>query len=102
VSAAVLAVAACGAGTPASHAPVAVTIDSNRFDPRELSIERGTTVTWTNEDDVDHNVHWFDGSGASPQMGTGASYERTFDTAGEYGYLCDLHPLMMGVVMVTG
>ena len=42
--------------TPARAADVAVKIDNFTFGPQELTVKAGTTVTWTNEDDIPHTV----------------------------------------------
>ena len=43
-----------------------------------------------------------DGSFHSPGLGTGATYSHTFPTAGKFDYVCSIHPMMHGTVVVTG
>jgi plastocyanin len=93
----------CG-GTPASSTPVATTtVDlpkSYRFDPPAIAVSAGATVTWTNNDNFSHTVTF---EGEEPlAMAPGAFVTRTFPAAGEYAYLCTLHPQnMKGTVLVT-
>jgi plastocyanin len=95
--------AACSAGASAS--PVATNqVDlpkSYKFEPEVITVPVGTTVTWTNHDDFTHNVSL--ASGTAPlTMRPGASVEHTFDVAGEFPYVCSLHPRdMRGRVVVT-
>lgn len=68
--------------------------------PYELPVAVGTTVIWTNADAVGHDVTALDGSWASSILGQGASFSRTFTTAGRQAYYCELHPYMQAVVIV--
>ncbi|BBY38983.1 hypothetical protein MMAN_31170 [Mycobacterium mantenii] len=79
-----------------------VTIDGFAFAPTTLTVSAGTTVTWTNRDEEPHTVAASDGSFHSPGMGTGATFTHTFSTAGTFDYVCSIHPMMRGTVVVTG
>jgi plastocyanin len=79
-----------------------VTIDGFAFQPASLTVTAGTTVTWTNRDEEPHTVAASDGSFHSPGMGTGATFTHTFATAGTFDYVCSIHPMMRGTVVVTG
>lgn len=79
-----------------------VTIDGFAFAPVNLTVPAGTTVTWTNRDEEPHTVAASDGSFRSPGMGTGATFAHTFSTAGTFEYVCSIHPMMRGTVVVTG
>ena len=72
------------------------------FDPAALSVPAGTTVTWINADSVVHSVVATDVSFNSDDLGQGATFEHTFDTAGEFAYVCGIHPRMAGTITVTG
>jgi plastocyanin len=72
------------------------------FDPKALTVARGSTVTWTNEDAVEHSVVANDRSFGSDELGQGAAFEFTFDTPGDFTYMCGIHPQMNGTVTVTG
>jgi plastocyanin len=76
-----------------------VTIVQFAFSPESLSVPAGTTVTWTNQDlDTPHSLKFSDG--ASGVLKKGASYSRTFSSAGVYAYNCGVHPYMTGKVTV--
>lgn len=74
--------------------------------PDTLRVPVGTTVRWTNHDQVLHTV-----TGGTPQepgkgwrevLGkAGATATRTFRTPGSYRYFCDRHPFMTGTIIVT-
>ena len=78
-----------------------VTIDGFAFAPATLTVGAGSTVTWTNRDEEPHTVAASDGSFRSPGMGTGATFTHTFATAGTFDYVCSIHPMMRGTVVVT-
>ncbi len=80
--------------------PVAVAIDNFVFGPDRLTIKAGTTVTWTNRDDIPHTVASKDRLFKSRVMDTDESYSFTFTTPGEYSYFCSLHPHMTGTIVV--
>jgi plastocyanin len=89
----------------APAAPVSgnqVNIDGFAFVPATLTVSAGTTVTWTNHDEEPHTVAASDGSFHSPGMGTGATFSHTFATSGTFDYVCSIHPMMHGTVVVTG
>jgi plastocyanin len=93
------------ASVTAPAAPVSgnqVNIDDFAFVPATLTVSAGTTVTWTNRDEEPHTVAASDGSFHSPGMGTGATFTHTFGTAGTFDYVCSIHPMMHGTVVVTG
>jgi plastocyanin len=94
--------------TPSVTAPAApasgsqITIDGFAFAPATLTVRAGTSVTWTNRDEEPHTVVAGDGSFHSPGMGTGATFSYTFNAAGTFDYVCSIHPMMRGTVVVTG
>ncbi|SPM32793.1 Plastocyanin [Mycobacterium rhizamassiliense] len=94
--------------TPSITAPAApvsggqITIDGFAFAPATLTVHVGDTVTWTNRDEEPHTVAASDGSFHSPGMGTGATFSHTFSAAGKVDYVCSIHPMMHGTVVVTG
>ncbi len=77
----------------------AVHIDNFTFEPKELAVKVGTTVTWTNRDDIPHTVVCA-GKFRSKPMDTDGTFSFTFAAAGEYKYFCSLHPHMTGMVKV--
>jgi plastocyanin len=78
-----------------------VNIDNFRFSPTPLSIARGASVTWTNRDDIPHNVVEKDGRFKSKVLDTNDSFSHTFAQTGDYTYFCSLHPHMVGKVIVS-
>ncbi|OPY30836.1 MAG: Halocyanin precursor [Methanocella sp. PtaU1.Bin125] len=76
-----------------------VTIINFAFDPGTVTIARGDTVSWTNQDSTVHTVKF--GSDESSAFRKGQSYSRTFNDAGTFDYVCGIHPGMKGKVIVT-
>jgi plastocyanin len=92
-------------GSPGSGPSEPVTIHDFAFDPPDLSVAVGTTVTWTNEDNTTHTVTGTDPDIdviASPDLDHGDTYSVTFGQAGTYHYICSIHTNMTGTVTVTG
>src|SRR5215510_3122179 len=85
--------------TPVLAADVAVKIGNFTFGPQELKVKAGTTVTWTNEDDIPHTVV-SPNNFRSKVLDTDATYAFTFTTPGTYKYFCSLHPHMTGTIVV--
>ena len=83
-----------------------VSIQDFFFDPDQLSVAPGTTVTWVNEGQAPHTVTSTDGKELdSATLQPGESYSFTFkdDDAGEtYAYQCTIHPQMTASVTVSG
>ena len=82
-----------------SAAPLAVHIDNFVFEPAQLTVKVGQTVTWTNRDDIPHTVVCA-GKFRSKTMDTDGTFSFTFAAPGEYKYFCSLHPHMTGLVKV--
>jgi len=94
------ALACAMAPSVAQNNAVAVTIDNFVFGPERIAVKAGTTVTWTNRDDIPHTVANKDRLFKSKVMDTDESYSFTFTTPGEYSYFCSLHPHMTGTIVV--
>jgi plastocyanin len=77
-----------------------VSIDNFAFAPAELKVAPGTTVIWTNHDDIPHTVTSTDGAFKSHALDTDDSFSFTFERAGSYRYFCSLHPHMVGTIKV--
>ncbi len=84
----------------AQNAPVAVGIDNFTFNPQTLTVKAGTTVTWTNKDDIPHTVAAVNKEFRSKALDTDDAYTFTFTTPGTYAYFCSLHPHMTGTIVV--
>ena len=79
----------------------AVSIDNFTFTPQTMTVKAGTTVTWTNKDDIPHGVAWTNNAFAkSSALDTDDTYSLTFTTPGTYQYFCYLHPHMVGTLVV--
>jgi plastocyanin len=79
----------------------AVSIDNFTFAPETVTVKAGTTVTWTNRDDIPHGIAWVKNVFAkSKALDTDDSYVFTFATPGTYQYFCYIHPHMTGTLVV--
>ena len=105
----VFALAACGGATApsilVSQAPAGaptVTLIDDAFQPVDLTVKVGATVTWTNQGQHGHTVSTADGGFKSDGiLKNGASFAHTFDTAGTFPYFCAIHSAMKGTITVT-
>jgi len=79
---------------------VSVRINGMRFEPANITVKPGTTVTWIDESQMPHTVSGQSGGLRSSTLYNGQKFGHTFDHAGRYDYLCDLHPSMKGSVVV--
>ncbi len=70
------------------------------FAPTRIEIAAGTTIVWTNQDQLVHTVIADDGSWNSGDVAPGATWSHRFDTPGTYAFHCTPHPFMTGVVVV--
>jgi plastocyanin len=77
-----------------------VMLDNFSFTPAAAAVPVGTTVTWTNHDDIPHNIvstaHQF----RSPVLDTDQQFSHRFDAPGTYDYFCSIHPKMTGRIVV--
>jgi plastocyanin len=78
----------------------AVNIKNHAFDPAQLNVAKGTTVTWTNADSEAHTVTADDGLFDSGVLEPGQSYSVWLGGSGTVAYHCELHPDMKGSVVV--
>jgi len=81
-------------------ASVEVKIDNFSFGPASLTVAAGTTVTWTNNDDVPHTVVSDDKVFKSKALDTDDKFSYTFTKPGTYNYFCSVHPKMTAKVLV--
>ena len=110
ISTAVAAIALVGFGTywsghydtSARATAGGVRIANFAFGPTNFTVRAGTTVTWTNDDSVDHSVVATDTSFISKNIGKGQTFDHTFDSAGSFAYVCGIHSQMNGTITVTG
>lgn len=99
--------------TPATNTPPATTtptpqpqnltasisIKNFSFNPATLNVKAGTTVTWTNNDSMPHQIKSTAFNSAA--LSNGQTFSFTFSTAGEYDYSCAIHPSMLGKIIVS-
>jgi plastocyanin len=95
------------ASTPTEPAPAAkggsgdVTMKDIKFNPSKVTIKKGQTVVWTNDDSVGHDVT-ADGfkSGDPGAIESGQTFQHKFPKKGTFKYQCSVHPGMTGQVVV--
>lgn len=86
---------------PAQAASHQVLIKGMKFDPRELTIAAGDSVTFLNEDNAPHTATARDGSFDTGRLSKGESVEASFAAAGTFDYFCAVHPMMKGTITVA-
>ncbi|AFU59992.1 putative blue (Type 1) copper domain-containing protein [Candidatus Nitrososphaera gargensis Ga9.2] len=74
---------------------------SNSYNLNPVEVKVGETVTWVNDDSNIYTATSNDGIFNSDVLFEGQSFSYTFDEEGEYPYFCDIHPNMVGTVMVV-
>jgi plastocyanin len=79
---------------------VEVKVDNFSFSPQTITVAPGTTVIWTNRDDIPHTVVSDDKVFKSKVLDTDEKFSYTFDKAGNFPYFCSVHPKMTGKVIV--
>ena len=92
--------------TPAPAAdgsPVAIGMMGLAFGPKDVTVKKGTKITWTNEEDIPHNVVAEDGADfQSDTFGKGKTFSFTPKADGTINYVCTIHPGMEGTITVEG
>jgi plastocyanin len=78
-----------------------VTILDFAFDPAEIEVATGTTVTWVNEDAAPHTATADDGRFDTGRLEEGGEVSISFEQPGRFAYHCDFHPEMVGGITVT-
>jgi len=78
-----------------------VIVHNFSFAPATASVPVGATVTWTNRDDVPHNVVSTERKFKSAVLDTDEQFSHRFDAPGTYPYFCSIHPKMTGQVVVA-
>jgi plastocyanin len=77
-----------------------VKIDNFSFGPATVTFPSGTTITWTNNDDVPHVVSSDDKMFKSKALDTDDRFSFTFTKPGTYNYYCAIHPKMVAKIVV--
>lgn len=79
-----------------------VAIENFAYSPATITVKKGTTITWTNNDSVEHTVTSDEGTLMNSEMlAKGSSYSVAFNETGTYAYHCQPHPNMKATVVVT-
>jgi plastocyanin len=78
-----------------------VKIQGYAFSPSTITVKAGTTVKWTNYDDVAHTVTSDEGLFDSGSINKNGSFSQTFDSTGTFDYHCTPHPTMTASVVVN-
>ena len=84
----------------AQAADVTVEIKKFLFEPKEITVAPGAKVVFINRDETPHQIKADDGSFVSKALDTDDRHEQVFATAGDFRYVCTLHPFMTGIVHV--
>ena len=80
-----------------------VSIQNMQFTPPQITVAKGGSVTWTNNDSITHTVvDDLSGVGgpSSGDITPGQSYTFTFNKTGSFQYHCSIHPSMRGTIVV--
>jgi plastocyanin len=88
------------AGSDAAASPTEINIDNFSFSPAVATVKAGTTVTWTNRDDIPHTIVADDKSFKSKVLDTGEKFTFTPTKPGTYSYFCSIHPKMTAKLVV--
>ncbi len=100
-----------GSDVKVSIVPGGSTLADKAYSPNPVNVKVGQKVIWTNNDSVQHTIT--SGAPGSPDSGKefdsgltklinkGESFEHTFTKAGTFPYYCQLHPTMLGKVIVS-
>ncbi len=75
-----------------------INIQNFSFNPAMLTVKKGTSVTWTNNDSAPHQIK--SATFNSPELSNGQSFVFTFNEAGTFDYSCAIHPSMTGTIIV--
>lgn len=77
-----------------------VIIKDNMFNPDVLTIKKGETVMWANNDSYDHTVTGMKSEFVSGPLGSGGTFTHVFNESGAYQYRCNIHTYMTGEIIV--
>jgi YVTN family beta-propeller protein len=91
-----------GAQGPHSAGSAHVAIRNFAFEPAQITVEVGQTLTWQNDDGAPHGVVFKNGASGIDLLLPGKAFARSFDKPGVYEYACSVHPYMTARVTVVG
>ncbi|MDR3536512.1 MAG: cupredoxin family copper-binding protein [Acetobacteraceae bacterium] len=78
-----------------------VQVDNFTFQPALVRVRAGTTVVWTNHDDIPHSIVVAALKVHSHPFDTNSTFSYRFEAPGTFNYVCGLHPHMKGQVLVS-
>ena len=78
-----------------------ITLANFAFNPATMTVTKGSTVKWTNQDEAPHTVTSDAGDWDSSELNKGQSFNHTFTQTGTFTYHCAIHPSMKGTIVVT-
>ncbi len=84
-----------------SQSGTSINISNFAFSPINLSVKKGTSVTWVNDDSMPHTVTSKKGIFSSRSLSKGDTFSYTFNSVGSYDYICNFHPSMSANITVT-
>ena len=90
----------CTSQAPPSSETADVNIEDLAFNPAEINVPVGSTVTWFNKDSVIHTVTAREGTFDSGNLSRNETFSHTFEERGTFEYYCTIHPYIEGRVVV--
>jgi len=75
-----------------------ISIQNFAFNPATLTVKKGATVTWTNNDSASHQIK--SATFNSSALSQGQRFSFTFNATGTFDYSCAIHPSMLGKIIV--
>jgi plastocyanin len=94
----ILAIAVALLTGAASASTQQVLIKDFKFQPQQITINKGDSIVWTHPGPATHTVKFSDSE--SPGLTKGGTYSKTFNQVGTFNYECGIHPYMKGTVIV--
>ena len=89
------------AALPAQAADSVIVIKKFMFNPMDVTVPAGTSVTWENEDGEPHTVVSLTGDFRSQALDEKDKFSHQFAAPGTYKYICSIHPRMVGTITVV-
>lgn len=89
-----------GGATTVTGNTAEVMMQGSKFNPADLVVDRGATVTWSNDDSTTHTVTASNKVFDSGNMSKGQNFGYTFNESGTFEYACTIHPSMKGKITV--
>ncbi|MHB1347049.1 MAG: cupredoxin domain-containing protein [Candidatus Humimicrobiaceae bacterium] len=78
-----------------------IIVVNDAFNPQKATIKAGGTITWINNDGYAHTIASDLGAFNSGIIANGGQFSFTFSSEGSYGYICEIHPYMKGLIIVV-